>query len=83
MGEKGNIVDTGLVTGIGSGMGSTTDHFGTPGDDTSSGTHATGVPGGAAKLAAQQVRDQLTDQAGQRSGVEGIALGTDKPSETK
>lgn len=54
MGEKGNMVDTGSFTGIGSGVGSTAGLVGTPSADNPSGAHSTGFSGGAGKLAASR-----------------------------
>ena len=85
MGEKGNVLDTASLTGIGSGLGSAGDMVGTSvdqGGTGSSGSHGIGVARGAAKIAAQHMREQLADEAGQRSAAEGLPLGTEKPSDS-
>ena len=86
MGEKGNMLDTASLTGIGSGLGSANDIVGTAvdkGDTGSSGSHGLGVAHGAAKIAAQHLQEQLADEAGQRTAVEELPLGAEKPSDSK
>lgn len=80
MGEKGNLVDTANLAGIGSGVASTGLVGSLGEDDTAAGGQGVGAPAGAAKLAAQQMHEQLTDQAGHRTGVQGLLPGADKPS---
>ncbi len=85
MGEKGNMLDTASMTGFGSGLGDTGDIVGTSvdrGDTGSSTGHGSGAAL-AAKMAAQHMREQLAGGAGQRTTVEGLPLGTEKPSDSK
>jgi len=84
MGEKGNMLDTASMTGIGSGLGSAGDMVGTSVEhgDTRSAGSGTGVVRAAAKIATQQMQEQLGDAPGQHAAGEGVIPGTAKPSDS-